>query len=242
MTRVAALRPPLAWPLLAWLALALLGCAEPVQTRDYPRLAEGIEPIESVAIAPFVAAGALARQVEAAQREADADLPPLPSRVGYSAGDASTLVARYFSEALAERGLRVVPAEDLARTLAEHGDTGRLIAREVARVAHAEFGVDAVVLGSVSRFRERQGGVGGSAEPASVWFEVALYSAPAAERLWAGTFNQTQQPLSSNVLTTTQLPGGGTRWLDVEELGRWGAQQTARRMPLGHTLSPAEVR
>lgn len=230
--------------LVALLAPLLLSCAEPVQTRAYPRLAEGIDPIESVAVAPFVPAGGLAREVEAARREAEGDLQPLPSRVGHSAEEASTLVSRYFAEALEQRGLQVIAPEDIGRSLAERTNPtpGRQIARQVARVAHAEFGVDAVVLGTVSRFRERRGGVGGSSEPSSVWFEVALYSAPGAERLWAGTFNQTQEPLTANVLTTAQLPGGGTRWLTVEELGRWGAEQTAARMPLGHTLSPSEVR
>jgi hypothetical protein len=222
--------------LLGGVALALGGCADTVQTRAYPRLAEGIEPIEKVAVAPFALAG------ELAEPERSDGLGPAARRAE-SPEEASALVARYFAEALHERGVEVIPADDLVRSLEVAGaDSERFIPRQVARVAHAKFGVDAIVLGSVSRFKDRRGGSGGTTEPASVWFDVALYSAPGAEKLWTGTFRETQKPFTENVLTTAQYPGGGTRWLSAEELARWGAEQTARAMPLGQTLTPEQRR
>jgi hypothetical protein len=228
--------------LVAGLA-GLLGCAEPVQTRAYPRLAEGIDPIQRVAIAPFEAVGALARAERDASREDGLDIPALPREQGHTAADATTLVARYFSEALEQRGLEVVTPEDVARTLANQASPpDRIVARQVAQLAHAEFGVDAVLLGKVSRFRDRTAGTGGSTSPSSVWFEISLYSAPGAEKLWAGAFNQTQKPFTENVLQTSRYPGGGTRWMSVEELARWGAEETALQVPLGHSLRPSELR
>jgi hypothetical protein len=233
----------LAGPLLAALGLALTGCAEPVQTRVYPRLSEGVDPIHKVAVARFQAAGALERAVLVEEDEGEVGLPPLPSQASASAGEATLLVSRYMAEALATQGLEVVTSDDLERALqGERSPSGRLVPRQVARVAHAEFGVDAIVLGRVSRFRERQAGVAASDDAASVWFDVVLYSAPGAERLWSGTFNHTQQPFTSNVLSTSRVPGGGTRWLRADELARWGAEETARAMPLGHTLTPSELR
>jgi len=228
--------------LVAGLA-TVLGCAEPVQTRAYPRLQEGIDPIQRVAIAPFEAVGGLARLERDATREDGLDIPALPRAQGYTAADATTLVARYFAEALEQRGVDVVTHEDVARTLANQPtQPDRIVARQIAQLAHAEFGVDAVLLGKVSRFRDRKSGVGASGEPSSVWFEISLYSAPGAEKLWAGAFNQTQKPFTENVLETGNYPGGGMRWLTVEELSRWGAEQTAYKVPLGQKLRPSEVR
>jgi len=222
---------------------ALLGCAEPVQTRAYPRLQEGIAPIQKVAIAPFEAVGGLARLEREATREDGLDIPAPPRVQGYTAADATTLVARYFAEALNQRGVEVVTHEDVARTLANQSSVpDRIVARQIAQLAHAEFGVDAVLLGKVSRFRDRKSGVGASGGPSSVWFEISLYSAPGAEKLWAGSFNQTQKPFTENVLQTGNYPGGGMRWLTVEELARWGAEQTAYKVPLGQKLRPSEVR
>jgi hypothetical protein len=51
-------------------------------------------------------------------------------------------------------------------------------------------------------------------------------------------FNETQRPLSSNVLVASRYPGGGSRWLSAEELARWGAEETARSMPIGAGVGP----
>jgi len=223
--------------------VALLGCAEPVQTRAYPRLSEGIDPIHKVAVAPFEASGGLERIEREATREDGLDIPAPPRAKGYSAAEATTLVSRYFAEALMQRGLEVVTHEDIARMLANLSSVpDRIVPRQIAQLAHSEFGVDAVLLGKVSRFRNRTGGVGSADDPSSVWFEISLYSAPGAEKLWAGAFKQTQKPFTENVLQTSRYPGGGMRWLSAEELARWGAEETALKVPLGQTLRPSELR
>jgi hypothetical protein len=202
------------------LALAgAAGCVAPVESRDYPALRERKEPIARIAVAPLRPTGELAQK-----RVSDAGVPP---------GVATALVARYLSEALASRGIAVVPAEDLARALAiESATDRRLVPRAVAQVAAEEFGADAVLLGEVSRFEKRSGQAAGTLHPAAVGFEVTLYSAPGARRLWSGVFSETQQALSENVLSTYRYPGGGTRWLTAEELARWGAKETVAAIPL----------
>jgi hypothetical protein len=95
-----------------------------------------------------------------------------------------------------------------------------------------EFGADAVLLGAVTRFRERSGQAAGTMHPAAVGFEVTLYTAPGAQRLWNAVFSETQQALSENVLSTYRYPGGGTRWLTAEELAQWGARETVAAIPL----------
>ncbi len=195
------------------------GCVETVATRNYPALRNPEISIRRVAVAPFRATGGLARLPKTATRAT----PTL----------ATTLVARYVSEALAARGVGVVPAEDVARVLPpspspEH----RLVPRIVAEAAATEFGADAVLMGEVSRYDERSGQAAGTRHPASVGFEVTLYAAPGGERLWHGAFHETQQPLSSNIFSTHRYPGGGMRWLTAEEFARWGATETMAVLPL----------
>lgn len=218
---------------------ALAGCAvETVRQRAYPRLEEGIEPISRVAVAPFTPSGELAQRARRAELEASVSVGSAPiAEERVSPAEATALVARYLSEALAQQGVDVTTQEDVSRVLAEAGASGPLAPREVARLAHERFGAQAVVIGTVGRYKERTGGAQESGA-ASVWFEVALYTAPAGEKLWAGVFNETQRPLSSNVLSASRFPGGGMRWLSAEELARWGAEQTAARMPLGTTAPP----
>jgi hypothetical protein len=195
------------------------GCATTVKSRDYPALQERGAPIARIAVAPFEAAGRLAEMREVA--------PGAPPSV------ATALVARYVTEALAARGLDVVPADDVARVLTvERADRQPLVPRAVAPVVAREFGADAVLLGEVSRFVERSGQAAGTLRPAGVGFEVTLYAAPGAQKLWSAIFDETQKPLSENVLSTYRYPGGGMRWLTAEEIARWGAKDTVAKLPV----------
>jgi hypothetical protein len=188
-----------------------LACAKTVQVHesssDHPLA------IHKLAIAPF----------EATPRPGE---PPLR-------GDAADLVATYLTDALAKRGLEVVVPSDFVQQTGIGADTAAPIdPRAAAAAAAASFGADAVVLGSVYRFRPRVGGAGGSVAPASVGFVVRIYSAPEPHLLWRGQFDQTQEALTSNVFVTSQYPGGGTRWLTIEEFARWGADEMAKSIPL----------
>jgi hypothetical protein len=195
------------------------GCQMPVESRDFPALHERREPITRIAVAPFQATGSLARAPVAATAT--------PSSV------ATALVARYMTEAIAGRGVAVVSADDVALAFTVEGSAGeRLVPRAVAEVVAAKFGADALLLGSVSRFKERRGQAAGTLHPASVGFEVTLYTAPGAQKLWKGVFSETQQALSENILSTYRYPGGGMRWLSAEELAKWGVEETVLQLPI----------
>jgi hypothetical protein len=203
----------------AFAAALALGCAETVRTQAHPALSERTGAIDEIAVAPFRATGSLAVQ-------SDPRLGPPPD-------EAVVLVARQVSEALARRGIRVIPPEDVARVLGPDAlGAERLIPLAVARAAHAEFGADAVLIGEAWRYVERSGEAAGTLRPASVGFEVTLYAAPGGQKLWSGVFDETQRALGENVLNAGRYPGGGTRWLTAEELLRWGATETATAMPV----------
>lgn len=189
-----------------------LGCAsEPiVQVRESGAASGQTLALKRVAVAPFRAA---ARPGAPALRE-----------------DATSLVAGYVADGFASRGLDMVPASDVEQALGE--SAGAAEARSLAQIAGERFGADAVVIGTVYRFRDRTGEAMGSTHPASVGYEVKILSSPGGKLLWSGAFDHTQVALSENALVAAQYPGGGTHWMSAEELARWGARKMASELPL----------
>ena len=196
------------------LTAAALGCTDMVRVQASPSvLQHGIE-IHRLAVAPFQM-----------RRLAT---PPIP-------GETGSLVAGFFGDAMARRGVEVIPATDVAQGLGlvvSEEPAEPIDARSMVRSAAEKFGADVVAVGMVSRWRERSGQAAGTLQPASTGFEVRLYSASAGALLWAGAFDETQVALGANVLAASQYPGGGTRWLTASEFARFGADQIASRVPL----------
>jgi hypothetical protein len=148
---------------------------------------------------------------------------------GVSAADAAELVSSFVAEALTSAGMAVIPPNDLLLAFTGR-PVPRLDQRAAADMAASKFGATSVLLGRVHRYRERGGEAFGTSSPASVAFEVTLFSAPTGRRLWTARFDETQQALGANVLNAPRYPGGGTRWLSAAELARWGAGAAARAL------------
>lgn len=197
--------------LAAVAALWMLGCAEPiVQVRESSAGAGQALVLKRVAIAPF----------RAAPRAGATALRP----------DAPSLVAGYVADGLGARGIETVPASDVAQALGTPEGGGE--PRSIAQIARDRFGADAVVIGTLYRFRDRTGQALGSTGPASVGYEVKILATDSGKLLWSGVFDHTQVALSENALTAAQYPGGGTHWMSAEELARWGALEMTKQLPV----------
>jgi len=161
-----------------------------------------------------------------------ARMPRATAPGAVSAVEAADLLSRFAAEAIASRGVKVIPASDVA--LAFEG-SGQVVPRGDARVAAAlaaqKFGATAVVLGELLRYREREGGPSGAFRPASVAFVLTLYAAPAGERVFSARFDETQPALSENVVRAKEYPGHGTRWLTAAELARFGIEHAIDAVP-----------
>ena len=186
-------------PALLLLA-ATLGCVGTVAERPYPGLVERREPVRKIAVAPIAA-----RPEQAAE--------------------GAPLVSRYLAEALALRGIQVVPPEEVAYV--EGGGVP-----ELAAAVAQQFGADALLVGEITRWVEREGEALGVKQPAAVGLKVVLHGAPAGERLWEGEFDHSQQPMLDNVLLTPRYPGRGTRWLTAEEFAHFAADELATALPV----------
>jgi hypothetical protein len=199
--------------------LACVSCSAvtpaPVVENQTLRMAPGT--LDKIAVMPFQTKDTLVRYSE---------------ETGSSPEATAELVARFVTEALVRRGFAVIPPSDVEIALAGSGAaTPSFDPRAAAELAARDFGATAVMLGRVSRYRERGGEKYGASTAASVAFDVSIYTAPEAQRVWTSKFDETQRPLSENVINARRYPGGGTRWLTAAELAQWGAQSAAETLP-----------
>lgn len=197
-----------------WAAAVLLlsiasGCSIWLPDLVEQRQLQAFSSPQRIAVAPFHPSALLSKRARDS---------------GTEAWEAATLVGGFVAQALEERSFEVISEPDLTIAFESEGKGIPGQSPEVlARLAHAKFGVEAILLGTVGCYREREGSAYGSFAPASVEFEVTLYSAPEAVKLWIARFDQTQESISSNLFTSARYPSGGTRFLTVAELARWGA-------------------
>lgn len=75
----------------------------------------------------------------------------------------------------------------------------------------------------VYRFQERRGSNVAVDKPASVGFHAHLYKRGSLVR--TATFDETQQPLSENVLKLGTFLKRGAKWITVDELCREGVEK-----------------
>jgi len=206
--------------------LAILGAAcearTPMRIRPGPvvtasRIARSDEFMEKIAVMPFYPEAPSGRSIGGGP--------------GVVSWESAALVASYLSDALVAQGVTVIAPSDLEVAFTGQGlPVPRVDPKTAAERAANDFGATAVILGRVTRWREREGSAAGATRPASVAFEVSLHQSPTGRRLWTGRFDETQKSITEAILRARQYPGGGTRWLSTEEFARWGAKEVARSM------------
>jgi hypothetical protein len=97
---------------------------------------------------------------------------------------------------------------------------GSLVDRAIA--LGKEVGADGVIFGRVFRYQKRIGTEYGATQPASVWFELALVAVSTGNVQWQSSFNETQEPLTSNLLNWWMFWRAGPRWFSASELAGLG--------------------
>lgn len=90
---------------------------------------------------------------------------------------------------------------------------------------------DFILVGYLFRFEDRVGSSIGVDRPASVGFDVHLFRLRDGVEVWRGKFDETQRPLSENVLKIGSFFRRKASWLTAEELARVGMDEMLRRLP-----------
>jgi len=93
------------------------------------------------------------------------------------------------------------------------------------------LGVDFIFVGVLFRFEERIGSSIGAEKPASVGFDVHLIRMKDEKMVWTAKFDETQRPLSENLLKMGSFVRRKGSWLTAEELSSVGMDEMLRRFP-----------
>lgn len=157
--------------------------------------------------------------------------------------EADLVVYRFVHQAMAKRfGNRVAPI-DATRSIYNRlmqdcqGKTIRTLAAEIGESLKTDY----VIAGTVWRFREREGYAMSAKTPASVGFSVFLLDTKEARILWTGVFNQTQQPLSDNLLNAVSFFKQGAKWLTASELAKAGVEGVFEKFPIRGNVQRKEI-
>jgi PBP1b-binding outer membrane lipoprotein LpoB len=84
---------------------------------------------------------------------------------------------------------------------------------------------------TVTRFHERDGSDLSVNSPASAAFEMVLTHVDSGMVLWAASFDETQEALTSNLLSLGKAKSRGFKWITVEELVRQGVKERLADCP-----------
>jgi len=94
-----------------------------------------------------------------------------------------------------------------------------------------ELNVDFILVGFLFRFEERIGSSLGVERPASVGFDLHLFRLRDERMVWEGRFDETQRPLSENLLKIGSFFRRKAQWLAAEELASVGMDEMLSRFP-----------
>jgi hypothetical protein len=122
-----------------------------------------------------------------------------------------------------ERVEGVLSRSDLKQFFEKPGSAAVLLGREL----DADF----VFVGYLFRFEQRVGSSMGVEKPASVGFDLHLVRVRDGKIAWTGKFDETQRPLSDNLLKIGTFFRRGAKWLTAEELASAGMGETLTALP-----------
>ncbi|MEW5911720.1 MAG: hypothetical protein AB1814_04140 [Thermodesulfobacteriota bacterium] len=94
-----------------------------------------------------------------------------------------------------------------------------------------QLGADAVMVGFIYRFSQREGGSYSVTRPAAVSFDLSVVRTRDGAIIWRDSFEERQQSLAQNFLLLEQYMRYGMRWYTAQELGAIGLEQILARFP-----------
>jgi hypothetical protein len=150
--------------------------------------------------------------------------------------EAPGIVTSIFRQRLTALGHNLVSKEGVEKAFPVWRDLEEqpeLLARQLA----LEVGADTVLVGWILRYEDRVGSAWGVQRPASVAFAAFLFNGREGRLLWRGQFDETQKPLSENVLEFFSFVRRGGRWLTAAQLASDGVSRVLLTFPRGEGIT-----
>ncbi len=182
----------------------------------------------SLAILPFI--------VERLEDHARGAVCPVCGGV-YAKGSVSSAAQLYLTRLFQEKmeamgAFTLLPQEKVEEALSESDRTQfDLNPMRSSIQLGKKLGVDLIFVGFLFRFEQRVGSSLGVDKPASVGFDVHLIRLRDRKMVWTGKFDETQRPLSENLLKMGSFIRRKGSWLTAEELSSVGMDEMLKRFP-----------
>jgi hypothetical protein len=151
---------------------------------------------------------------------------------GVLLGSQHTLI-RFLQEKIEAVGtFKILPSEKVDEVLSPSVKE-QIEERPVPSVIQIGKGlnVDFILIGYLFRFEERIGSSLGAEKPASVAFDLHLYRLRDEKMVWTAKFDETQRPLSENLLKIGSFFRRRAHWLTAEELASVGLDEMLKGLP-----------
>jgi hypothetical protein len=132
-----------------------------------------------------------------------------------------------------DRAYRFVFPEETEETLSslQVDENGVVRMTDLPAISGDTNGVDAVLLGYLFRFKERVGTRYSVESPASVTFSLFLVRVADGCIVWRGTFEETQQSLSEDLLKIGAFIKRKARWVTAREMAADGLENLISTFP-----------
>jgi hypothetical protein len=147
-------------------------------------------------------------------------------------GSQNTLTRLLYQKIEAKGVFKVLPLEKVEGALS-NWDRKQFDEKPVASSIQLgkELNADFLFIGFLFRFEERIGSSMGVEKPASVGFDLHLLRLKDGVDVWKGKMDETQRPLSENILKIGSFLRRKAHWLTAEELASVGMDEILERLP-----------
>ena len=127
---------------------------------------------------------------------------------------------------------KIFPPEKVEEVIS-HRERRRFEEKPVASAIDfgRELNADFLLIGFLFRFQERIGSSMGVERPASVGFDLHLFRLKDSKEVWRGKFDETQRPLSDDLLKIGAFFRRKASWLPAKELASVGIDELFMRLP-----------
>jgi hypothetical protein len=216
------------WLFSAFVGLLMLGFS-PAAADDSQPSEEQAQPIKTILILPFQVATEH-HQIGATVRCYECNYFVQTGPIEPGAGDyMNAKLFNYLNDktpftAIAYWKQEWVTAENLSQ---DFRGTERRLLVQIGRSVKA----DAVMIGTIYRFRQRVGAALGVDSPASVAFALELIRVADGRIIWHQPFDETQQSLDENLLNIGKFFNRGGKWVTAEELATEGLAKMMKTLP-----------
>jgi hypothetical protein len=147
-------------------------------------------------------------------------------------GSENTLTRLLYQKMEALGTFRIIPLEVVEKTLSPSVKS-RFEQKPVATAIRIgeELNADFISVEHLFRFEERIGSSLGVERPASVSFDLHFFRVKDGMEVWGGKFDETQKPLSDDLLKIGTFFRRKAVWVTAEELASDGMGEMLKKLP-----------